>query len=184
VQRETDAPWIAGTTSVVLSRELAVAEPELVRALVAPLADGRIAKRAGWYASPSHVPRVTPEQRSFFDELVPAQPGDLVPVDFASTGLVVRRSKVPGVQAAFDARLGTGELVRVGEHLYGGSQIAEIRRRLEGTLATEGALTAARFRDLVGSSRKYAVPLLEYFDRIGVTVRDGDQRRLAPKPES
>ncbi len=120
----------------------------------------------------------------FFGELVPAVPGDLVPVGFLPAELTVRRSKILGVPAAFDARLATGELIRVGEHLYGGSQIAEIRGRLEGMLASEGTLTAARFRDLVGSSRKYAVPLLEYFDRIGVTVRDGDQRRPAPKPES
>lgn len=155
-----------------------------MRALAAPVADGRIAKRSGWYASPGHVPRLTPEQRAFFDELVTAQPGDLIPVEFASAEQAVRRSKIAGVQAAFDARLGTGELVRVGEHLYGGSQIAEIRHRLEGMLVAEGTITAARFRDLVGSSRKYAVPLLEYFDRIVVTLREGDVRRLAPKPAS
>ena len=109
-----------------------------MRALAAPVADGRIAKRSGWYASPGHVPRLTPEQRAFFDELVPAQAGDLVPVDFGPAEQAVRRSKIAGVQAAFDARLGTGELVRVGEHLYGGSQIAEIRHRLEGTLVSEG----------------------------------------------
>jgi selenocysteine-specific elongation factor len=155
-----------------------------VRALADPVAAGRIAKRSGWYASPGHVPRFTPEQRAFFDELVPAQPGDLVPVGFAAAEQLVRRSKVVGVQAAFAARLGAGELVRVEEHLYGGSQIAEIRRRLEGTLGREGTITAARFRDLVGSSRKYAVQLLEYFDRIGITVRAGDERRLATKPVS
>ncbi len=36
----------------------------------------------------------------------------------------------------------------------------------------------ARFRDAVGTSRKYAVPLMEWFDATGVTVRDGDLRAL------
>jgi hypothetical protein len=31
---------------------------------------------------------------------------------------------------------------------------------------------------LIGTSRKYAVPLLEYFDAIGVTIRAGDLRVL------
>jgi len=130
------------------------------------------------------VPRLTPAQRAFFDELIPVRPGEFVPVAFAPVVAEVRRSKVPGAQAAFDARLGLGELVRIGDFLYASGQLAEIRRRLEGAVAAEGSITAARFRDLVGNSRKYAVPLLEYFDRIGVTVREGDERRLAPKPAS
>jgi selenocysteine-specific elongation factor len=39
-------------------------------------------------------------------------------------------------------------------------------------------MTAASFRDLIGSSRKYTIPLLEYFDREGLTIRIGDVRRL------
>ena len=39
-------------------------------------------------------------------------------------------------------------------------------------------MTAASFRDLIGSSRKYTIPLLEYFDRDGLTIRIGDIRRL------
>jgi len=38
----------------------------------------------------------------------------------------------------------------------------------------------AGFRDLVGSTRKYALPLLEYFDREKVTLRRGDLRVRHP----
>ena len=34
-------------------------------------------------------------------------------------------------------------------------------------------------RDLLGTTRKFAVPLCEYLDRVGVTHRDGDLRRRA-----
>ncbi|MCH7912058.1 MAG: SelB C-terminal domain-containing protein, partial [Deltaproteobacteria bacterium] len=34
------------------------------------------------------------------------------------------------------------------------------------------------FRDILSSSRKYTIALLEYFDREGITVRIGDARRL------
>jgi selenocysteine-specific elongation factor len=36
----------------------------------------------------------------------------------------------------------------------------------------------AELRDLLGTTRKYAVPIGEYLDRIGLTRREGDLRRL------
>jgi selenocysteine-specific elongation factor len=44
-------------------------------------------------------------------------------------------------------------------------------------------MTAASFRDLIGSTRKYTIPLLEYFDRDGLTIRIGDVRRLKGQAE-
>lgn len=46
-------------------------------------------------------------------------------------------------------------------------------------LKEHGQMTVAEFRDAAGTSRKYAVPLLEYFDREKITRRDGDNRVLA-----
>ena len=41
-----------------------------------------------------------------------------------------------------------------------------------------GAATLAQFRDKAGTSRKFALSLLEYFDRIGYTKKTGDNRVL------
>ena len=40
------------------------------------------------------------------------------------------------------------------------------------------AITAAEFRDMFNTSRKYALALLEHLDQIGVTIREGDFRKL------
>ena len=40
----------------------------------------------------------------------------------------------------------------------------------------------ADLRDLLGTTRKYAVPFGEYLDRVGVTRREGDVRRLGDAP--
>ncbi len=40
------------------------------------------------------------------------------------------------------------------------------------------SITVAQFRDLFNTSRKYALAVLEYLDSVGVTQRDGDERRL------
>jgi selenocysteine-specific elongation factor len=39
----------------------------------------------------------------------------------------------------------------------------------------------AEIRDLLGTTRKFAVPICEYLDRVGVTRRDGDLRVLAAR---
>ena len=60
---------------------------------------------------------------------------------------------------------------------------AELHRLVADHLAVEGAtMTMADLRDLLGTSRKYAVPIGEYLDRIGLTVRSGDVRRLGGRP--
>jgi selenocysteine-specific elongation factor len=43
---------------------------------------------------------------------------------------------------------------------------------------SDKAVTAAAFRDQIGSGRKVAIQILEFFDRAGVTVRNGDLRTL------
>ncbi len=51
---------------------------------------------------------------------------------------------------------------------------AEIRK----VIIRNGKISLAETRDLFQTSRKYAQALLEYFDAVGVTLRDGDFRRL------
>ncbi len=49
------------------------------------------------------------------------------------------------------------------------------------TIRGQGMITVANFRDNFQTSRKYALAVLEYLDRIGFTVREGDNRRLVGK---
>ena len=81
-----------------------------------------------------------------------------------------------------DARLARfleerGRLVRVGDG-YAISRTAYERARivLADELATHGRITLARFRDLLGTSRKTSQLLLERFDADGLTRRVGDER--------
>jgi selenocysteine-specific elongation factor len=60
--------------------------------------------------------------------------------------------------------------------------VAELRRRVSERLSDGSSLTMAELRDLLGTTRKFAVPIGEYLDRIGVTCREGDLRRLGETP--
>ena len=58
---------------------------------------------------------------------------------------------------------------------------------LEAHLAAEKELTLATMRDILITSRKYALPLIEYYDRMHFTRRVGDIRvkhTLNQKPKT
>ena len=71
-----------------------------------------------------------------------------------------------------------GRLVRVSqEFTYTARQLESLRAKLASHFEKKAALTVADFKELSGVSRKYAVPLLEHGDRVGWTVRAGDERK-------
>ena len=73
-------------------------------------------------------------------------------------------------------------MVKVTTDLYVSSAVLEkAKSALTAHLTAQGEITAAAFRDLLGISRKTAIPLLEYFDRTGLTLRVGDVRKLRKK---
>jgi selenocysteine-specific elongation factor len=68
-------------------------------------------------------------------------------------------------------------LVKISEDLvFHSSTLDALRESLSDERKKSRTLDVARFKDLTGVSRKYAIPLLEYFDRQHVTRRVGDER--------
>jgi selenocysteine-specific elongation factor len=83
-------------------------------------------------------------------------------------------------RAAEVASLGLflGTLVRVSQDfMYTARQMETLRGLLAKWFETHPTLNVAGFKELTGVSRKYAVPLLEHADRVGWTVRVGDERK-------
>ena len=56
--------------------------------------------------------------------------------------------------------------------------IDALRERLVGYLKEHREITTQAFKELVGQSRKFVIPLSEYFDRERVTLRVGEKRVL------
>lgn len=84
-------------------------------------------------------------------------------------------AKEEQIKQVYQALLDLGILVTVAEDLVFHRQI--IQQGQEILLEkVENDFTVAQFRDWVGSSRKYALPLLEYYDQKGITQRQGDKR--------
>ena len=68
-------------------------------------------------------------------------------------------------------------LVKISEDLvFHRTALDDLRRRVVSEKTKSPKIDVARFKDLTGVSRKYAIPLLEYLDREHVTRRVGDER--------
>ena len=68
-------------------------------------------------------------------------------------------------------------LVKVSEDLvFHRDALEDLRKRIASEKAKSPKIDVARFKELTGVSRKYAIPLLEYLDREHVTRRVGDER--------
>lgn len=69
-----------------------------------------------------------------------------------------------------------GALIQAGDLVFAREALEEAVARLARHFQDQAQLTLAQFRDYLGTSRKYALPLLEYLDGAGYTRRRGDVR--------
>ncbi|HWP58284.1 MAG TPA: selenocysteine-specific translation elongation factor [Candidatus Acidoferrales bacterium] len=147
-----------------------------------------IARDGSFVRLPAHRVRMSPEEESLSTEvqrLLGSNPGAPPDVKQLERDLGAARAKLGEVLRVLERE---GKIVRVTTDLvFAAHYIDKVKAELYKYLSTHGEITAATFRDLIGSSRKYAIGLLEYFDRVGVTTRVGDVRKLrapaAAKPE-
>mgnify|MGYP003346070949 CR=1 FL=1 len=101
--------------------------------------------------------------------LVPMAAGDRFYIELQRHGMAEERQTEPGlVEIAYDLDI---PLVASNEAYFPQPE----------DFAAHDALSMADFKDLTELSRKFAVPLLEWFDRRGITQRLGDNRRAGPQ---
>ncbi|MEZ6185537.1 MAG: selenocysteine-specific translation elongation factor [Planctomycetota bacterium] len=79
----------------------------------------------------------------------------------------------------FALLLERGELVQIADDVvFHGERYAEAKQRVIESIQRDGPLSAADFKTQIDSSRRYTIPLLEHFDQIRLTKREGDVRVL------
>ena len=85
----------------------------------------------------------------------------------------------PRSQQALRFMIESGELVELGNDLI---VLRESAKSMQGVvvdfISAHGPATASQIRQQIGTSRRLIIPFLEYLDRIGVTARAGDLRKL------
>jgi selenocysteine-specific elongation factor len=72
-----------------------------------------------------------------------------------------------------------GIIIKVKEDLFFHSEaVNALKNKLVKFLETQAEITTPQFKEMAGVSRKYVIPLAEYFDSTNVTLRVGDVRKL------
>ena len=72
-----------------------------------------------------------------------------------------------------------GTMIKAKEDLFFHVEPYEdLKKRLKDFLMANEEITTPQFKEMTGVSRKYIIPLLEYFDARNVTIRVGDSRKL------
>jgi selenocysteine-specific elongation factor len=130
-----------------------------------------------WLAS--HEVRLSPEQQRVIDTLE----GEFSRAEATppSPEEALGRAGVKGDEEheLFQVLVQSGKLVRVKESLFFHAQALDsIQAKLVALLRERKEIGPSDIKDLLGISRKYAIPLLEFFDQRRVTARVGERRVL------
>ena len=73
-------------------------------------------------------------------------------------------------------------IVKTKDDLYfDARQIEQLEQQLIDFLKEKESITTPEFKEMIGVSRKYVIPLIEYFDSVNLTIRVGDTRQLRRK---
>jgi selenocysteine-specific elongation factor len=119
-------------------------------------------------------PAVSPVEQKLADQLEKWACEPLRPKEMpAALGLTDAQ-----VKAALDRLVAAKLAVRVKPDLFvHAAVIADLRARLVAFLEAHTTIDAQQWKDLTGASRKFTIPLAEYFDAEKLTLRVGDLRR-------
>ena len=72
------------------------------------------------------------------------------------------------------------KIIRINEELlFTSSNFNNLVKEIRGYFSKNNKLTVSEFKNIAKTSRKYAVPLLEYFDKQKITYREDNYRKLA-----
>ncbi|MHC4481534.1 MAG: SelB domain-containing protein, partial [Planctomycetota bacterium] len=173
-------PRSPGPSPEQLRRE-AELPADLFGVLVAGLAErGELDLRDGRLALPDHTVAFDEEEQRCLEKVEhvfaeaafrPPRPAE-----------VARQLQAPPetIRWAVEMLTEHGRLVAVAEDLlFHRDAVERARERLVSYLREEGRLESVKFKYLLDTTRKYAIPLLDHFDRAGVTRRVGNTRYLA-----
>ncbi len=131
----------------------------------------------GFLIKPGFHPNPSPEQENIISEIVEMQeehPFQPYTVNELAEQL---NQSIDTIKEILDYLVLKNEMIKITEEIYFLVDYYEkAKNLLEAHFSYKEKLTIGEWRDLLGTSRKYALPLLEYFDRYKITKREGDYR--------
>jgi selenocysteine-specific elongation factor len=165
-------------------RLFAHAAPEIFRAVIARLeADGALVIEKDIVRAPEHGQKLSADDEQLRQKIARAYEQAALEAPTLDQALVA--AEIPATQRVHARKIlqlliDDGTLVRVQVELFfhvrAIQRLKELLRQYAIAHEPDRLIDVSAFKDLAGVSRKYAIPLLEYFDRERITMRAGDKR--------
>jgi selenocysteine-specific elongation factor len=165
-------PMRAGQSRVALRDALGLDRRLFDEILDAMADEGRVVLHGNLVAGAGRAPRLDDAAREAAEEIGRRfREGGFSPPDPRTAGEDLAVGEETAAEVMRHLRE-TGELVDIGKGLlFHRDILAKAEGLIRDRIAEKGELVSAEFRDLVGTTRKYAIPLLEHFDAVGLTLR-------------
>ena len=143
-------------------------------------ADGRIRLSERGIALAGHGPQLSRREHELLEEIVQTyRDTRFQPPTLKQIKEKTERNQASVVELV-ELAAAQERLVKISSNYYLHTDVeCEMRDKLIQQMADGEGLTVSRIRELLDTTRKYAVPFCEYLDRIGFTKREGDLRVLA-----
>ena len=166
------------------TRIFATSHPDVFRCLLQELAEaGRLRLDKDRVALAAHRVALSARESALMDRIETrfAQAGTNPP-DLPAVAAELKADPKES-EKLFHLLLGRGRLVRIQDgKVFHAQAIEDLKRRLWDKWRLSPVIDIADFKDLSGTSRKNAIPLLEHFDQVRVTRREGNRRVILPPP--
>jgi len=174
-----DNPISPGISKAALQNRLKIA-PDLLDILLIDLAAvGRVKIKGDRVSLPEFQVRLTAEQQEFIETVE----RELRVAGFSPPALkeIFQKSRLPEneVQQLLSCLLDEGRIVQIDRDKFVHADIIRNgERQIRKFLSERKSATVSELKGLLNTSRKWAIPLLNYYDKSGLTTRVGDLREL------
>lgn len=168
--------------SRLISRLAYLRDDALVGAVLGRMAEAaRITLTERGVALAGCGPQLSAKDRQLLDEIVAIYGRcGYQPPTVRQVAAEVSRNRA-AVPELIELAAADGRLTQISAQLYLDAALErQMRATLTERLSAGEGLTVSQIREILDTTRKYAVPLCEYLDRVGFTRREGDVRVLCP----
>ena len=169
----------------VLAEQLYMADDEpILVALIGRMAKtGRLTVSDGGVALPQFAPKLSRAEQKTYDKVIEAYgAAGFQPPTAADLARKFNAGEAT-VRQLIDLAISRGLLKHLGGVLILHADWEQkLRQSVTEELRRSGTATVSRIKQVLDTSRRFAVPMCEYLDRIGCTSRRGDQRVLKNPP--
>ena len=159
--------------------------PELIKAVISRLTrDKTVLVGRGAIGLAGYGPQLSKGERALLEQLIETLKGAGLEPPTAKALEQQAKKNRESVRQLLKLAADNGDLVQITSDYYlHASVFKDIQQTIAEGIRDQGGLTVSDIRQILNTSRKYAVPICEYLDQIGFTRRDGDRRVLVATNE-